>query len=490
VFDPDMPRVLFISLKFPPLSDIGAKRALRFVRRLPDHGWQPTVLTLPIPAPAQCDPSLLGFVPRDLVVSRTYARGVAFDLIDRVKARWSACVGRVVGQAQQQPASGLWRSLIYKAEDLAESLMICDEWLPFVASGYRAGLDLLAHNRHEAIYVCGDPNSAYLTGWLLARKTGLPLVLDLRDPWTLDPTIRRLKSTPTLAVEEALERRIFAGAARIILNTERARDLHVARYPAIPAAHFAAIHNAFDPELVNIARERPPASAPLTVAHFGNYHRLRSARVFLEALAQIAEARAVRFINYGELRSDDLELAARLDLARVIEQPGYVPYSEAARVLSRAHVLLLEQRNDESVQIPGKFYDYLLARRPILSLSRNPELAAALAASQAGEEVDPSSPGDVAAALTRLAATDLDAFEARHDAGAVRKFSAAETTRALAQLLDQVCGRSARESLHEARGKLDRLDAHDRIEVARVDREPQHVATLGATSRELGVHPR
>lgn len=483
-----MPRVLFLSLKFPPLSDIGAKRALRFVRRLPDHGWQPTVLTLPIPAPAQCDPSLLAFVPRDLVVSRRYARGAAFTLIDRVKARWSRSVGRVVGEAR--PTTGLVRSLIYQAEDLAESLMVCDEWLPFVASGYRAGLELLARNRHEAIYVCGDPNSAYLTGWLLARRTGLPLVLDLRDPWTLDPTIRRLKSRAALVVEEALERRVFAAASRIILNTEQARGLHVARFSSIPASRFATIHNAFDPELVGVARERPPASAPLTVAHFGNYHRLRSARVFLEGLAQVADVRPVRFVNYGELRPDDLELAARLDLARVIEQPGYVPYTDAARVLSRAHVLLLEQRNDEAVQIPGKFYDYLLARRPILSLSRNPELAAALAATRAGEEVDPSSPSDVAAAIARLAAIDLDGFEARHDAGAVRRFSAAETTRVLAEIFDDVSGRRRREASDEARGEADRLDANDRRDVARVNREAQQRAALGQAGGDLRVQPR
>lgn len=489
-----MPRVLFISLKFPPLSDIGAKRALRFVRRLPDHGWQPTVLTLPVPEPAQCDPSLFAFLPREAVISRTYARGAAFAAIDRVKARWSRSVGRVVGGSagnRPPPAdSPFWRSLIYRAEDLAESFAVCDEWLPFVASGYRAGLELLAHNRHEAIYVCGDPNSAYVTGWLLARKTGLPLVLDLRDPWSLDPTIRRLKSRVVLAIEETLERRIFADAARIILNTERARDLHVTRFPHIAAKRFAAIHNAFDPELVDVARERPPAGAPLTVAHFGNYHRLRSARVFLDGLAQVAETRPVRFINYGEVRADDLAHAVRLDLASSIERPGYVAYSAAARVLSRAHVLLLEQRNDESVQIPGKFYDYLLARRPILSLSRNPELAAVLAATQAGEEVDPSSPRVVAEALTRLAAIDLDAFEARHDAGAVRRFSAAETTRALAEILDDVSGRHGGTETHETRRELDRLEANAGRDVARMDGQPPNTGALGPTSRELGVEPR
>jgi glycosyltransferase involved in cell wall biosynthesis len=195
----------------------------------------------------------------------------------------------------------------------------------------------------------------------------------------------------------------------------------------------------------------------------------------------------VRFVNYGEVRPDDLALAARLDLATSIELPGYVHYADAARVLSRAHVLLLEQRNDESVQIPGKLYDYLLARRPILSLSRNPELAEVLAATQAGEEVDPSSPTAVAQALLRLAATNLDAFEARLDAGAVRRFSAAETTRALGEVLDDVSGRHRPGAAHEAGGEGDGLDAYGRRHVAGVNGQAHHPRALRAPRGDLRV---
>lgn len=443
-----MPRLLFISLKFPPLSDIGAKRALRFARRLPRLGWIPTVLTLPRPAPTQCDASLTPLIPGpgDITIDRRYAGGAAYAVIDAARSWWSKDVGRVVGAAAPPPRTSRWsrarRALIYQLEDLVEGLTVTDEWLAFVPAGVGAGLRALARERHHAIYVCGDPNSAYLTGWILARRTGLPLILDLRDPWTLDPTIRKLKRGATLLVEEALERRIFRDATRVILNTERARQQHVAHFPALPPSRFACVHNAFDTELVSPQRERPPAGAPLTVAHFGNYHRLRSARVFLDGLAEVAATRPVRFVNHGEFRPDDLAHARALGLGDAVELGGYLPYADGPRSLSRAHVLLLEQRNHDSVQIPGKFYDYLLARRPILSLSRNPELAAALAACGAGLEVDPTSPAAVAAGLTQLAGGDLDAFEARFDGGAAARFSAEATTAALAAILDEAIGKS------------------------------------------------
>jgi glycosyltransferase involved in cell wall biosynthesis len=384
-----------------------------------------------------------------VTIDRSYARGVAYAAIDAAKSWWSRDVGRVVGAAAPPPRTSRWararRDVIYRLEDLAEGLTVTDEWLAFVPAGVRAGLRALAAAPHDVIYVCGDPNSAYLTGWILARRTGLPLVLDMRDPWTLDPTIRKLKRRGTLRIEEALERRIFRDAARIVLNTERARAQHVAAFPSLPAARFACVHNAFDAELVSPLRERPAGGAPLTVAHFGNYHRLRSARVFLDGLARIAAVRPVRFVNHGEFRPDDLAHARALGLGDAVELGGYVPYADGPRALSRAHVLLLKQRNDESVQIPGKFYDYLLARRPILSLSRNPELAAALSATGAGFEVDPSSPAAVAEGLARLGAEDLDRFEARFDGGAAARFSAETTTAAMAAILDDA-RRGARHS--------------------------------------------
>jgi len=38
-------RVLMLAHHFPPAGGSGSNRALAFARYLPDHGWQPTVIT-------------------------------------------------------------------------------------------------------------------------------------------------------------------------------------------------------------------------------------------------------------------------------------------------------------------------------------------------------------------------------------------------------------------------------------------------------------
>jgi glycosyltransferase involved in cell wall biosynthesis len=432
-------RVLFISLKFPPMSDIGAKRALRLVRRLPAHGWKPTVLTLARGAEGQNDPSLERLLPADADVRRDYAGGPLFRAIDHVKHRWSQAVGRAVGagQAPRPGAETLLRRTIYAAEDLLEGAVVTDEWLPFLPGGVRAGDAILADEAHALVYACGDPNSAYLAAWWLARRHDLPLVLDLRDPWALDPTIRALKAPWARWLEDRLERRVIADATRVILNTEASRQLYVDAYPGEPADKFEVVHNAYDEDLVDDLH--PPRAERFTVAHFGNYHRLRSARVFLDGLARHVQRHGpVRFVNYGEFRPDDLAHARSLGLGDSIEVRGYVPYRETLGHLRAAHVLLLEQRNDEGVQIPGKLYDYLLARRPVLSLSRNRELEHLLARTGAGLNVDPHDPEAVARGLAELHAIDPAVFETRLDASGAERYSAAFTSRRVAEIFSAV----------------------------------------------------
>src|SRR5262245_29015153 len=42
-----MKRALLLAYHFPPDGLVGAARSFKFARYLPEHGWEPTVLTVP-----------------------------------------------------------------------------------------------------------------------------------------------------------------------------------------------------------------------------------------------------------------------------------------------------------------------------------------------------------------------------------------------------------------------------------------------------------
>ncbi|MBE0585718.1 MAG: glycosyl transferase family 1, partial [Desulfofustis sp.] len=54
-----MKKVLVIAYYFPPLGGSGVQRVLKFVKYLPQFGWQPTVLTIGPTAYYAHDESLL-----------------------------------------------------------------------------------------------------------------------------------------------------------------------------------------------------------------------------------------------------------------------------------------------------------------------------------------------------------------------------------------------------------------------------------------------
>ncbi|MBP8864209.1 MAG: glycosyl transferase family 1, partial [Anaerolineae bacterium] len=65
-----MRKVLVIAYYFPPQGGAGVQRTLKFVKYLPQFGWQPVILTAKPTGKLQ-DASLLAEIPKDVAVYHT-----------------------------------------------------------------------------------------------------------------------------------------------------------------------------------------------------------------------------------------------------------------------------------------------------------------------------------------------------------------------------------------------------------------------------------
>ena len=68
-----MTKVLILSYYFPPAGGSAVQRVLKFVKYLPQFGWQPVVLTTRKKDPVLSDGSLVEEVPEDIEIIRTPA---------------------------------------------------------------------------------------------------------------------------------------------------------------------------------------------------------------------------------------------------------------------------------------------------------------------------------------------------------------------------------------------------------------------------------
>jgi glycosyltransferase involved in cell wall biosynthesis len=301
----------------------------------------------------------------------------------------------------------------------------------------------MREQRCEVIYATGGPFSALMLSAWLARRSGLPLILDLRDPWSIEPNYRAGRSALGQWITDRVEARCFHRADKIILNTASAHAAYVEAYrDRIPAERFTYIRNSFDPELYVSSEVAPDPSGPFTIAYFGNLRPTKNALLFLEAYRAWLDQRSLspeesQIMMLGELSARDVEQFDTLDLAPYLRSTQPVPFPQAPRVLGEVDLLLDLMGPHHHMQIGGKLYDYLACERPILSVSPNLELDALFAETCAGERVDLEVDA-IIGALDR-------AFEAKRQGvvfspnrEAVLSLSAAHVTDQHADCLDEV----------------------------------------------------
>jgi hypothetical protein len=363
-----MRNFLYLSPYFPPDTRVGALRPLKFVRHLPALGLRPVVLA-DAPQGAR-DERLLGAIPSDVVVVHDYGPGT--------RRRW---------KRPTQAATPPWLGALSLSKRLRKPFEQ-PELVPLgphafdIPHALRAARRLLGVHRCEAILVNADPFASAVVGALLARLSGLPLIVDFRDPWALC-TLRRPLRKPWVACSvDALERFVVSTAKSVILNTESARRAYAAHYPDLGEQRFSCIPNHADPSLHAAAELEP---APRLRRRFelllaGTLRRFVDGDVLLELLSDrvgltIAGRASERFLG----RALELGVAGYLQL----EEP--VSYMDVPALQRQADLLVVLGHEDRQ-RIPAKIYDAALSDRPLLVISENPELCA-LAASIGGARV-------------------------------------------------------------------------------------------------------
>ncbi len=338
-------RVLMVAFHFPPLrGSSGIQRALKFVQYLPALGWQPLVLSAHPRAYVNQGPDQMGEIPPAVVVKRAFALDTGRHLAWR---------GRYLG----------WMAWP-------------DRFVSWCLGAVPAGLSLLRQYRPQVIWSTYPIASATLIGYLLHRLSGLPWVVDFRDPmsdefYPRDPKLRVL--------QRWIERKAVQHAALVVCTTPSAVLTYTNRYPELPRQRFTVLENGYDEENFRSAgasvAERP-AGRPFTLIHSGIIYP--SERDPVPLFRALSELKAAGAIDAGQLHivlratsHDDYvgALLAEYAITDLVSLAPPVPYQAALAEMLSVDGLLLLQASNCNHQIPAKLYEYLRAGRPILALT-------------------------------------------------------------------------------------------------------------------------
>jgi hypothetical protein len=430
-------KVLIVTYYFPPSGGPGVQRVLKFVKYLPQFGWEPIVLTVADADYPARDESLLNEIPPGTKVHRTkiFEPYRLYRKLTRKRAGVPVDVENIT-------LSGAPRSLLERIAGLIrETFFIPDArigWFPYAVP---AGLEIIKQEKVDAIYSSSPPYTAAVVARELARRTRLPWIAGFRDPWI------GFISSPDRwifpkAIDRFLERSVYK-SANLVEGAWRGivQDFQ-AKYPE--EGKFKAVHlpNGYDrDDYIDAPRKR---NSRFTVTYTGSMYGRRNPKSFLQAVGElIVEGRLdpQKFVLkfYGRFGSEVQEMIAAFPHQEAVEVKTYIPHGESIRALLDADALLLivDESKESSEIVPGKVFEYIGAGRPILALAAEGAVAEILRETHTGSVAGNQ---DIPA-IKRMVLECYDNFLYNKSAykpneTATKKYERREVTRRLAELLD------------------------------------------------------
>lgn len=361
----------------PPSTNVGVLRPLSFMRYACSAGWRVDAFcSEPPPTQRQHGDELMARVPREATL-------------------------HVVPATSREPS--------YR-------------FFPRVDGDFR---NALAYAHHALDSMAGDPPDivmasaprffSFVAALFVARRFGVPLVLDYRDEWTECPFEFVQKDGSDLT----WERRCLRHADAVLFTTESHRQHQLATFPELAPNKAHVVSNGWDPdEFVQSPGAREGAKRrTLSLAYTGSLAGQTPPHDFLASLEQLLTDEPewiqrihVQLIGRRGPRAEEATRAFRFP--EVLEIIDHVGKREAIRHMQESDALLIISRKGLERYRPAKLFEYLAARRPVLVYGEPGEASQLLEQLGAGILCPPGSAAALRNALLQLSSWDMSTTDA------------------------------------------------------------------------------
>ena len=382
-------KVLIIAYYWPPSGGSGVQRWLKFVKYLPQLGWEPYVFTPENPSFGIRDESLIRDVP-------TEAEIIRFPIWEPYEAfsKLAGVVGQKKSGGPTDFVSAKNRSFFQKISTFVRAnFFIPDPRVFWVSPSAKFLNDFLKENEIKTIITTGPPHSVHLIGLKLKKKNpALRWLADFRDPWSEWGLLDSLNvSAPIRKLHRRLEAKVLQNADRIITIT----PFYVRRFEALSQRKVVLLTNGFDED--DFKTLVVHATVKFTIRHVGIVNEKCDPRPFMIAMQNLMkinpEIKSKLLIDFvGEVHSGfkDFVLGSP-DLSSVTTFTPSVPHDQLISMYGRSSLLLLilTGYKDAEGYMPGKLFEYLATGMPVIGTGpANGDAAKLIASANAGEMIE------------------------------------------------------------------------------------------------------
>lgn len=438
------PKVLMLSPYFVPRKRVGALRSYKFAKHLKELDWQVRVIHLEAKGQGLSESEKIALdgvglfglkTPFDRTINRS-----ASDL-GVVESQNNTQIQRVREQdsiAQNENGKGVHTSRdsnkvdapIQRAIDEVERFLPLDTWYPLLRSHLNYMEQILIQEQPDLLWVTADPWSGLSVVRTLSKRIGIPFIADFRDPFTLCPIRSTKKSSWVQKIEKRLERKVIQEAAAIVFTAGDTLKMYQKSY-AKYADKMHVIHNAFDSDLINRSEEYVSTcvqkqtnksseiiehsttielinnsaaelnSDPCKLLFLGKFRSSSPIDPLIESFNVLkrnnpAFFSTLRLYHIGTLDVQTQEKLHAHGLTDHFESLAPIPYDKVPDFIEEFDGLISLLNPIRNMVIPSKFWDYLPATPPIISIGSNNEMKEILTTTQRGYQFESSQTREIA----------------------------------------------------------------------------------------------
>jgi len=386
-------RCLIVTYYFPPLGGGGVQRMAKLSKYLARAGWQVTVITADeTNNHLEKDTSLLAEIAEDVNI---------LYLPTRLPASRVMPSKRLISGERQVSYFKRWLSAFFYVPDIRKG---------WIKPAGQAVLQELERNVYDCVLVSVPPFSLAILAKQLQDQLSVPVILDMRDPWTINP----YKIHPTIfhrLFDKKLERDIISNLQYGISITESLLSYYRETVPHFKPENWLCIPNGYDEEDFSHLTVQVDTRNGNTFdigflgtfySHINLPHDLFAGMALLNS-SRKSGTKHVHFHHIGKANIDLKKLARKFGVEKQVVLHGYLPHLEALARLSEmdAFCIIADTRNPKSRYTGGsKFYEYLRLRKPILALlPRGSDAAETIINTDAGVVVESSEHDKIARTL-------------------------------------------------------------------------------------------
>lgn len=330
----------------------GVQRISKFVKYLPEFGWNPIVLTTNKAPYYAFDDSLLNeLLDRNIQIYRTDEDITKFikkgdkPRITYPNKFWKKIQSMLVQTFVQPDSRRFWmKYALTKAEQIFKQ------------------------NKIDLIFATAPPFTNFLIASKLSEIYDVPFVVDYRDLWVDNPYY----FYPTVFHKNyaiSLESEVLKKCSRAVVISRDMKNALLSRYRFLEHNDVSIISHGYDQEDFQNIQPSYKSEDKLIITHSGVFSADLTPKYFIKAVNMLFNekpqlAKKIEFRFFGILQKQYQKMIKKSKYSDSFVLYDYLEHKDLMNHLASSDVLWL--MFPRPIVTPSRFYEYLGARKPLL----------------------------------------------------------------------------------------------------------------------------